>query len=116
MVKEQRTYYEKYNYFIFPGSLVVAIVDNKHYLIDGQHRRETAKQIKLLYPDLSITLTIEERYCRSEEQVDDIYIILNKVNTNNCMIKDGQIDPQGEKLKELHVALSKKYGGIWSDQ
>lgn len=116
MVKDQIKYYEKYKCFTFPGSLVIAIVDGKSYVIDGQHRRETAKELKLLHPTETIILTIEERYCQSEEHVNDIYIMLNNVNTNNCMIKDGQIDPQGEKLKLLHVALQEKYKKIWSDQ
>jgi hypothetical protein len=116
MVQDQLTYYNKYRQFTFPGSLVVAIVDNKSYLIDGQHRREVVKEIKVLYPDLPIMLNIEERYCHSEEHVNDIYVMINNVNTNNCMIKDGEIDPQGEKLKDLHVALIKKYDKIWSDQ
>lgn len=116
IVEDQLIFYEKYKHFTFPGSLVIAIYQNSPYMIDGQHRRDAMKIIKSDHPDMPLTLTIEERYCYSKDHVNDIYIMINNVNTNNCMIKNGQIDPEGAKLKELHILLSNEYGKIWSDQ
>jgi hypothetical protein len=104
IIKGQLEYYEKYKEFTFPGALVVIRFGNKEYLIDGQHRFEALKILYANYKyDIMIAVQIYE--CDDKRRIDELYGMLNYINTNNCMIKEGKIDPDGEKLKEIKIKL-----------
>ena len=89
--------------------------NNKKYLIDGQHRFEALKILYTRYKhNISVAIQIYE--CDDKKQIDELYGMLNHINTNNCMIINGKIDPDGEKLKQIKVILKEKYGYvIWDD-
>ena len=40
MLSYQTQYFKKYNEYFFPTPIVIGIVDNNYYVIDGQHRCE----------------------------------------------------------------------------
>ncbi len=45
IIEKQEEYKSLYGDYIFPGSIVIAILDNKRYIIDGQHRIEAIKRL-----------------------------------------------------------------------
>ena len=115
IVKDQLEYYKKYKEFTFPGALVIVRFDEREYLIDGQHRFTA---LKILYDkhahDIKIAIQIYE--CNNEKQIEELYGMLNHINSNNCMVIDGKIDQQGPKLKQIKTILKEKYGyKIWDD-
>jgi hypothetical protein len=115
IVNGQLEYYKKYGEFTFPGSLVIVRFKGEAYLIDGQHR---FKALEILYNkyNCDIEITIQIYVCDSKKQIDELYCMLNQINTNNCMVMDGKIDPEGEKLKQIKTMLKEKYGyKIWDD-
>lgn len=115
IVKGQLEYYKKYKEFTFPGVLVVVHFNNKEYLIDGQHRFEA---LKILYTKHKhdILIAVQTYECNDKKQIDELYGMLNHINTNNCMVVNGKIDPDGEKLKQIKTILKEKYGYvIWDD-
>lgn len=115
IVKDQIEYHKKYKEFTFPGALVVVHFNNKEYLIDGQHR---FKALEILYTKhkYDIAVAIQIYICNDKKQIDELYGMLNQINTNNCMVIDGKIDPDGEKLKQIKTILKEKYGYvIWDD-
>jgi hypothetical protein len=116
IVKDQIEYYKKYKEFTFPGALVVVHFNNKEYLIDGQHR---FRSLEILYNKhkYDIEVAVQIYVCDDKKQVDELYCMLNQVNTNNCMVVNGNIDPDGEKLKQIKMMLYEKYGNkIWVDK
>lgn len=115
IIKGQLEYYKKYKEFTFPGALVVVHFNNKKYLIDGQHRFEALKNLNIKYKH-DITVAVQIYVCDNKKQIDELYGMLNHINTNNCMIVDGKIAPDGEKLKQIKTTLKEKYGyTIWDD-
>ena len=115
IVKFQLEYYKKYKEFTFPGVLVAVNFDDKCYLIDGQHRFES---LKILYDKHAhdVKIAIQIYTCNDEKQIDELYSMLNHINTNNCMVTDGKIDLDGVKLKQIKIILKDKYGyKIWDD-
>ena len=115
IVENQLEYHRKYGEFTFPGSLVV-VQFGDYYLIDGQHRLEALKILYYQYKcDIEVTIQIFVR--NDKNQIDELYGMLNNINTNNCMVVDGKIDPDGEKLKQIKNSLKERYGYIiWDDQ
>lgn len=116
IVKDQIEYYKKYKEFTFPGALVVVHFNNKQYLIDGQHR---FRSLEILYNKhkYDIEVAVQIYICDDKKQVDELYCMLNQVNTNNCMVMNGKIDPDGEKLKQIKMMLYEKYGTkTWVDK
>jgi len=115
IVEDQLEYYKKYEEFTFPSALVLVHFNNKEYLIDGQHR---FKALEILYNkykyDIEVGIQI---YVRDDKkQIDELYCMLNQFNTNNCMVIEGKLDPDGEKLKQIKIILKEKYGyKIWDD-
>jgi len=74
--------------------------------------------LKILYTKYNhdISVTIQTYVCNDKKQIDELYGMLNHINTNNCMIVNGKIDPDGEKLKQIKMMLKEKYGYIiWDD-
>ncbi len=115
IVKKQLEYYLKYKEFTFPGALVVVHFNNKEYLIDGQHRFESLKILHTKHKH-DIMVAVQIYVCDDKKQIDELYCMLNQVNTNNCMVVNGKIDPDGEKLKQIKIILKEKYGTrIWDD-
>jgi len=115
IVKGQLEYYKKYKEFTFPGSLVVIHFNNKKYLIDGQHRFESLKILYTKYKH-DILVVIQTYECDDKKQIDELYGMLNHININNCMVTDGKIDKDGEKLKQIKTMLKEKYGyKVWDD-
>jgi translation initiation factor 1 (eIF-1/SUI1) len=115
IVKSQLEYYKKYKEFTFPGVLVIVNFDDKYYLIDGQHRFES---LKILYDKHAhnVRIAIQIYTCNDEKQIDELYAMLNHINSNNCMVTDGKIDLDGVKLKQIKTILKEKYGyKIWDD-
>lgn len=113
IVNDQIKYANKYKEFTFPGALVIVFFNNKRYLIDGQHRFNA---LKILYEQykVDISIAIQIYVCDNKTQIDELYGMLNHINTNNCMVVDGKIDPDGEKLKQIKIKLKEKYGyKIW---
>ncbi|HSW76507.1 MAG TPA: hypothetical protein VLG50_05655 [Candidatus Saccharimonadales bacterium] len=116
IVKDQLDYGKKYGLFTFPGILVVVRWDNKDYLIDGQHRFNALHTLYTKHK-YDIKVAIQLYQCKEEEQIDSLYSMLNHINSNNCMVKDGQIDPDGAKLREIKTLLKQSYKSkIWDDQ
>lgn len=115
IVAGQLEYYNKYGIFTFPGTLVVIDFNEKYYLIDGQHRFQA---LKILYEQYhyDIEIAVQTYECNDGKRVDELYCMLNNINGNNCMVKDGKIDPDGEKLKQIRIRLRERYGyEIWDD-
>src|SRR4029079_582682 len=115
IVKDQLNYYKKYNYFTFPGVLVIVRQHNKDYLIDGQHRFNA---LRLLYSKYKhdIKVAVQLYQCEDTFHIDEIYGIINHINTNNCMVVEGRIAPEGEKLRQIKIKLKQLYGSkIWDD-
>lgn len=115
IVEGQLEYYRKYKEFTFPGTLVVVDFNNSSYLIDGQHRFEALKMLYDKY-NYDITVAVQIYICNDKDRIDELYCMLNNINTNNCMVKDGKIDSDGEKLRQIKIKLKEKYGHeIWDD-
>lgn len=104
IVAGQLEYYNKYKSFTFPGTLVVVDFNEKYYLIDGQHRFQALKILHDQY-HFDIEIAVQTYQCNDGKRVDELYCMLNNINSVNCMVKDGKIDPDGEKLKQIRTRL-----------
>lgn len=115
MVDYQLNFYKKYKYFTFPSVLVVVRQYNKDYLIDGQHRFNA---LRILYNKYkyNIKVAVQLYFCDDSQQIDELYAMLNHINSHNCMVEDGKITSNGKKLRQLKIELKKCYGHkIWDD-
>jgi len=116
IVKSQLEYYKKYKEFTFPGVLVAVNFDNNYYLIDGQHRFESLKNLYNNHAH-DVKVAIQTYKCNNKNQINELYGMLNNINPNNCMVTDGKLDPDGLKLKQIKTLLKEKYGyKIWVDK
>lgn len=113
IVESQCNYYQKYKRFDFPGIIVIAnLKGNYSYIIDGQHRLKAIEKLLTLYNNISIFLAIQIFWCDAKSHVDDLYSMLNTINTNNCMVSNGKISQSGATLKRIHTLLEEEYGSV----
>jgi hypothetical protein len=116
IVNYQSKLYEERKYFIFPSALVIVNFKDTCYLIDGQHR---LKAIKILYEKYKRDIEIPVIYynCDNKKDVDRLYTMINNINTNNCMVENGNINTNGLMLKQIHQQLKQLYNcKIWDDK
>lgn len=115
IVNDQFDYYKKYKYFTFPGVLVIVRQHSKDYLIDGQHRFNALRILYNKYRQ-DIKVAVQLYQCDDSSHIDEIYSMVNHINTNNCMVVEGRIAPEGEKLRQIKIKLKQQYGNkIWDD-
>lgn len=115
IVHNQIEYAKKYGEYTFPGTLVIVYFGGKKYIIDGQHR---FKALTILYQRYKVDIDIATQFyeCLYKHQVDELYSMLNHINTDNCMVLEGKINPIGDKLRQIKIWLKETYGYvIWSD-
>jgi hypothetical protein len=77
LIKNQTEFKSKYGYYIIPPIIIAVLFEDsikKLYLVDGQHRTVLLERIN----DDSLTFYIQEVYIQSEEELNTIWIFLNK--------------------------------------
>lgn len=98
LYKEQLAFHQRHGFYLFPGTLVCIEYYNRFYIIDGQHRYET---IKNLYNNRLIKDTIKnvpvtvEMYdsLNDRELANSIYRMVNDIYVTN-----GTIDDEGRVI------------------
>ena len=109
IVEYQIEYKKKYNKFNFMGVINVHVLKDKgYYLIDGQHRYESAKKLHELGHDVDITVEFIEVNERSE--LENNYKILNL----NTELPDFPDDIEKNIPEEAALYFQTKYPTIWS--
>lgn len=108
IVNYQINYYKKYNKFNFIGLVNIHYLNNKYYLIDGQHRFKAIKQLFDLGHKFNVAIEIIN--INSINELKENYKIINK-NTQLPEFSD-EID----KSIPENVALyfKNKYPKMWS--
>ena len=88
------------------------MLENKYYLIDGQHR---FRALKKLYEEYAhdIEIFIEIVQIKNSAELKENYFILNK-NTQLPELLD--IENDKSLLKELMEYFQEKYPDIWSNK
>jgi hypothetical protein len=116
IVDSQLLYFKEHNYFIFPSAIIIAEFSKNYYIIDGQHRLGAMKFLYETYKhDIGIAVVFYE--CKTKKDVDELYAMINNVNTNNCMTIEGVMTNNGKKIKTIHKLLKENYGvKIWDDK
>lgn len=96
----------------FLGVLSLNKLDDKYYLIDGQHR---FRALKKLYEEYAhdIEIFIEIVQIKNSSELKENYFILNK-NTQLPELLD--IETDKSLLKELMEYFQEKYPDIWSNK
>ncbi len=115
IVKDQLNYYKKYKTFTFPGVLVIVRQHSKDYLIDGQHRFNA---LRILFDKYQYDIKVAVQLYINDDasQIDEIYSMVNHINTHNCMVEGGRMAPEGTKLRQIKIKLKQMYGTkIWDD-
>jgi hypothetical protein len=112
IVNEQIDYKKEYGYYAFPGAIVIVTVNNKKYIIDGQHRHASMKKI-MTFDKCDLYVNVEERFCQNDEQANQLYEMLNNINTKNTTITNGKVDPIVQSLKILCNLLKQNFKQIW---
>ena len=109
IVDYQIEYKKKYNKFNFMGVINIHVLTDKgYYLIDGQHRFESAKKLHELGHDVEITVEFIEVNDRSE--LENNYKILNL----NTELPDFPDDIEKNIPEEAALYFQNKYRTIWS--
>ena len=116
IVEQQLAFQHEHGYFCFPLPLVMIKFNNHLYLVDGQHRREAMKMIYLNH-HYNVNTHVIYYTCAIKKQVDQLYGMINNINTNNSMVTNGHIDNDGPKLRQIRVLLKQLYNTkIWDDK
>lgn len=113
MYDKQIEFHKKYGYYIIPGSIGIVVVEQYKYIIDGQHRLLMMKKLyELRKKDVSATIC--EYTCKTMNEADELYSMLNHINSVNVMVQDGQLASDGIKLRTILEQLKKMYGHkVW---
>lgn len=74
IIKGQKEYKEKYGDYLLPTPLIIGILDDKKYLIDGCHRYEFLKRIN----DDSIRFYMHEIIIKDKEHLHQLWLLINK--------------------------------------
>jgi hypothetical protein len=82
------------------GVLVTATLNNKIYIIDGQHRRKAYLRLND-YINQPIQVIIQNWNVSSEEEMKELFIQLNK----NCPIPDYVKSSSGDKKKAADILI-----------
>tara|TARA_Y100000389_G_C17443400_1_gene510064 strand:+ start:222 stop:1259 length:1038 start_codon:yes stop_codon:yes gene_type:complete len=78
MLEYQTKFYEKYNEYFFPTPIVVGMLNDDYYVIDGQHRCECVRHIyNKTQSDFDIPITVIK--IENMEELDEMY---SKINSN----------------------------------
>ena len=75
MLVYQTNYFNSYGEYFFPTPIVIGSLDNKFYIIDGQHRYECINILFQDENDFSVPVTIIN--ISSMTELDEIYSIIN---------------------------------------
>ena len=86
----QNNLYFNIGHYMLSGSIIIAINENtqNEYLIDGQHRLKAYKNLRNLYPEREMLISVEYIYYKenmemeSTEKLNNIYKIVNTCNPN----------------------------------
>ena len=79
LLNYQEEHYSKYKEFFFTNPIILCDLNNKEYIIDGQHRLACIKKLyDKKYPNFQIFLTIIK--VNDESEMDEKYISINKNN------------------------------------
>ena len=78
LYKYQIEHYEKFKEFFFPKCVVIGKLNNKYYLIDGQHRLNCIKRLSNKFTDIEISVNISLLFLDNETELDNKYIAINK--------------------------------------
>ena len=109
IVDYQIEYKKKYNKFNFMGVISIHIlIDKGYFLIDGQHRYESAKKLHELGHDIAITVEFIE--VNQREELENNYKILNL----NTELPDFPDDIEKNIPEEAARHFQSQYPTIWS--
>lgn len=107
----QLEFIKKFNCILFPGSFIIITWRGIQYLVDGQHRYETLKELNRMRIDMSNASVVVEHYdCgTNEELARSIYVMANARYYNN-----GTIDRAGNPYEQtggnlVAMAIQKLY-------
>lgn len=106
----QKKYYIENNVFLFIHNIVLCVLNNKDYVIDGQHRVEA---LRLLYNDsfypkeafLKNTIFVTVLYASNEDELKNHFVMCNKNKPLCPDISNEQID----FYKPVEVFLRKNF-------
>ena len=78
LIDFQKKHYDKYGEFFFTNPITICVLNNKEYIIDGQHRLQCIKTLLDVkgYNDIKIYLTTI--YAENEDEMEEKYIAINK--------------------------------------
>lgn len=77
MLAYQTQYFKKYNEYFFPTPIVIGVVDNNYYVIDGQHRYECITYLHTEVNDFSVPVSLIT--ISDMEELDEMY---SRINSN----------------------------------
>ena len=96
MVEYQNNYYKKYNEYFFPNPIIIGILENKYYILDGQHRLRTIKQ---LTHDCKISCSLVKT--NNQEELNEY---LKLINTNKPYVQ-----VKNDSIKKIENYLLTNY-------
>ena len=77
MLAYQTQYYKKYSEYFFPTPIVIGVVDDNYYVIDGQHRYECITYLYTDENDFSVPVSLIT--ISDMEELDEMY---SRINSN----------------------------------
>ena len=111
IIDEQEKMYKEYNNYKFLGVLSLCRMNDKYYLIDGQHRYSAMKK---LYKDYGINFNIFIQIydVNSMIKLRNIYENINKNTTLPNIVFDD--DEEKIIISETSLYFQSKYTNVWS--
>ena len=77
MLSYQTSYFQKYNEYFFPTPIVIGILEDNYYIIDGQHRYECISYLYNESNDFLVPVSVIN--ISNMEELDEMY---SKINSN----------------------------------
>lgn len=85
MIKYQNNYYKKHKEYFFPNPIIIGLLKDKYYILDGQHRLNTNKR---LTNECNITCSLIET--DSKRELDEYLKLINS-NKPYVQVRNDQV-------------------------
>lgn len=108
IVNYQINYYKKYNKFNFIGLINIHCLNNKYYLIDGQHRFRSIKHLSDIGHKFDVIIEIINIH--SIDELKENYKIINK----NTQLPDFSDEIDKSIPETVALYFKNKYPKMWS--
>jgi hypothetical protein len=106
LLNYQKEYYLKYKEFFFTNPITLCSLDNKEYIIDGQHRAACIEKLynEKKYPNFNLFLITLE--VKNKKEMEEKYVAINK---NKPVQLFSNIEEWSLCCKEIEYYIIKNY-------